>query len=87
MALMETVPRFCRPEADSGALPPPPAANPAGVIPANRVIALQTPVELGTASCASPRVELQRQGQRVVAIHVFCRCGEQITLECDLENG
>lgn len=87
MALIETAPRFPRFEAETASMHSQTVGPPVGVIPANRVIALQTPVELGATACAGPRVELQRQGQRVVAIHVFCRCGEQITLECDLENG
>jgi hypothetical protein len=64
-----------------------PAAMPGpAVIPASRVIPLQTPLELGSQDCTAPRIEVQREGDRIVAVHVFCRCGEQITLECHLDR-
>ena len=56
------------------------------IVPANRVVALQTPLELGGQGTARNRIEVQREGNRVTAIHVFCKCGEQIVLHCDLNS-
>lgn len=56
---------------------------PPSVIRSDRVVPLHTPVELGETRDAGHRIELQRDGDRIVAIHVFCRCGEQIVLKCD----
>jgi hypothetical protein len=61
-------------------------ASGSAVIPANRIIALQTPVELGDPQACQPQVELQRKGDSVLAVHIFCRCGERIVLECDLAS-
>lgn len=60
--------------------------SPRSVIPAQRVIPLQTPVELGREHGPGPRIEVQQAHGRVVAVHVFCRCGEHIALECDLAD-
>lgn len=72
--------------AEPGGIGSPAAMPDPVVIPASRVIPLQTPLELGSQDHAAPRIELQREGDRIVAVHVFCRCGEQITLECHLDQ-
>lgn len=72
--------------AESASVGSAPAIPRTAVIPANRVIPLQTPLDLGSQDQAAPRIELQRDGDRIVAVHVFCRCGEQITLECHLDQ-
>lgn len=56
------------------------------IVQSNRIVALQTPVELGSKPAHHHRIELQRDGDRIVAIHVFCRCGEQIVLDCEIAS-
>jgi hypothetical protein len=36
----------------------------------------------GTPAC-EPKVTLQREGDRVSAIHIVCSCGQTIDLACD----
>jgi hypothetical protein len=55
----------------------------ASVVRSHRVVSLQTPVELGGACQGRHRVECRRDRGRLTAIHVFCRCGEQIVLQCE----
>lgn len=78
-----TAPWMVPEPAAAGSLTAPP---PTPVVPAHRVIPLQTPLELGSQDYAAPRIEVQREGDRIVAVHVFCRCGEQITLECHVDQ-
>jgi hypothetical protein len=35
---------------------------------------------------ANPEINLIRKDGRIVAIEILCRCGETITLECELEG-
>ena len=39
------------------------------------------------AECSRARVEVERQGDRVVRILAHCRCGDVIRIECDYDDG
>jgi hypothetical protein len=56
------------------------------LISANNVRAMSTPMVVGgdRDEHGETTVELVREGGDVVAIHVTCRCGEEIVLECEL---
>jgi hypothetical protein len=86
MALSDVSTRAPWRTAEPASVGSPPTVPRSAVIPANRVIPLQTPLELGSQDQSAPRIELQRDGDRIVAVHVFCRCGEQITLECQFDQ-
>jgi len=56
------------------------------VVSGRQVVALETPVSLGGCCDGDlPRIEVVPAGPGLVTIHVFCRCGERIALECETE--
>lgn len=62
-------------------------ARPRTIIPAHRVISLLTPFDVGDTDQRDTQVEVRREGAGVAAVHVYCRCGERIVLECELSSG
>ena len=45
--------------------------------------AVQSARVVASAACLSqPKIELQREGDRITRIQVFCSCGQLIELDC-----